>query len=80
LNPDRTRALITIRSSDPAAGPYGMWVTEIDPTTGAQIGTAVPYTEDAQYSLLSADGTHALTITSVFPGDGTTRVSVLQIV
>jgi YVTN family beta-propeller protein/VCBS repeat-containing protein len=82
LTVDGTRALITTRVYDPATGTYGLWVTEVDPTTGDQVGNASPLTQDPQdpqYSLLSADGTHALTITSAFPGDGTTRVAVVQI-
>jgi len=80
LNADRTRVLVTTQGYDPATSNYGRWVTEIDPTTGNQIGTALPYTEDPQYTLLSADGTRAVTITSAFPGDGTTQAAVLQIV
>jgi hypothetical protein len=79
LNADRTRVLITTQFYNPATGNYDRWVTEIDPSTGNQIGTALPWTKDPQYTLLSADGTRALNVTSVFPGDGTTRVEVLRI-
>jgi hypothetical protein len=80
LSADGTRVLITTRVYDPATGNYGVWVTEVDPTTGDQVGNASPLTQGGpQYSLLSVDGAHAITVTSAFPGDGTTRVAVVQI-
>ena len=42
LTADGTRALITTRVYDPATGTYGLWVTEVDPTTGDQVGNASP--------------------------------------
>jgi hypothetical protein len=66
------------RGRDPATGDVGRWVTEID-TTGTQAGTDSPYTEPG-YAWVNADGTRAVNVTSAFPGDGTTRVSVLRIV
>jgi hypothetical protein len=66
------------RGRDPATGDVGRWVAEID-TTGTQVGTDSPYTEPG-YAWVNADGTRAVNITSAFPGDGTTRVSVLRIV
>ncbi|WP_156744370.1 hypothetical protein [Mycobacterium sp. E740] len=80
LNADGSRALVTVRSYEPATGNYSTWVIQIDPTTGAQVGI-VPFTQDprdAQYSLISADRTRAVNITSTYP-DGTTRVAVLSI-
>lgn len=78
LSADGTRAVMSISDYDPATASYRKWVIEIHPATGAQIGTAVPFT-DPGYQLLSADGTRAVTVTSAFPGDGTTQVTVLRI-
>ncbi|WNG92213.1 hypothetical protein [Mycobacterium sp. ITM-2016-00318] len=80
LNADGTRALITTRVYDTGTGNYGLWVTEVDPTTGKQIGSASPYMEDPQYSVVSANGTRAINVASIFPGDGTTRLTVFKIV
>jgi hypothetical protein len=78
LNADRTRVLVSLNGYNPDTDSWGNWQIEIDPNTGAQIGSTVAF-RDPGYALLSADGTRAVTVTNEFPGDGTTQVTVLRI-
>lgn len=89
VSADGTRAVITTTVPGAVDGLGTTRVAVIDTTTGAQIGSIFTLTGDATGLVTSADGKHALIITSVFKprfpgladlgiGSHSTRVAVID--